>query len=318
VTTTDPSVNAIETTGLRKVFGHREVVRGLDIVVPCGAVYGFLGQNGAGKTTTLRMLMGLFHPSGGTISLLGETVFEGSRRDDAAWLRVAPQIGALIEGPSFYPYLSGRRNLQLFGALSGVQSCRERCEVCLELVGLGIRGDDLFGVYSRGMKQRLGIAAALLAEPRMVVLDEPLNGLDPPAVIMVRDILRGLAEGGCTVILSSHLLNDAEQLCSHVGILHEGRMVAQGPLEVLCRSERELVDLRVSDQALSLRLLTGHESVSRCVTTPQGLSLELLPGSAGAISRTLVEGGVELLALIPRRRSLEGLFLSETGQENRP
>jgi ABC-type multidrug transport system ATPase subunit len=287
------------------------VVGGLSLAVPRGSIYGFLGQNGAGKTTTMRMLLGLMAPSGGHIELLGQRVVEGGRVTPAR-LEVAARTGSLVEGPSFYPFLSGRENLRLFGRLSGVRSAA-RVEEALEGVGLAERGHDLFRVYSRGMKQRLGIAAALLHEPELVLLDEPMNGLDPPAVMRIRELLSGLASQGVTIFLSSHLLNDADKLCSHVGILHEGQLVAQGRLSELCEAELCEAELECDDHPRALELLGRLQGVEAGAGEMSGrLRLRLLRADLARVNRELVTAGVGVSALIPQRRSLESLFLSST------
>lgn len=306
---------AVQTRGLSKRFNGRAVISELDLHVPTGAIYGFLGQNGAGKTTTIRMLLGLMHADGGDVTLLGEPVLRAGRESSAARLAAAAKIGALVEGPAFYPFLSGRRNLRLFGRLLGITD-KARIDAALARVKLDARGDDLFRVYSRGMKQRLGIAAALLHEPRLVMLDEPMNGLDPPGVILVRTLLQELAAGGATVLLSSHLLHDAEQLCTDVGILHEGHLVAQGSIAELVRTEHVTVDLeldRPEDGRTALAALSGLDRLELEGTGEDArLVVELERTRLGELTRRLVEAGLELRTVVPRKRTLENLFLDET------
>ena len=216
---------ALATRGLQKRYGPRTALAGLDLSVPNGVVYGFLGPNGAGKTTTMRLLTGLIHPDGGTIELLGKPF---GRRDRHRLF----DVGALIESPAFYPYLSGRANLRALAA-SGAPTARQRIEEVLELVGLKDRGDDKVSNYSLGMKQRLGIAGALLNDPKLLLLDEPANGLDPAGIVAMRDTLRHLASTGKTVFISSHLLSEVSQLADMIGIIAAGRLVREGRIETL-------------------------------------------------------------------------------------
>lgn len=303
---------AIRTQALTKIFGQRPVIKNLNLEVPRGTIFGFLGQNGAGKTTTMRMLLGLMRASSGTIQLLDKVTVDNGRSQEPARLEVAQRIGALVEGPSFYPFLSGRKNLTLFGRLLGVFES-QRIDEALEQVGLLERGHDLFRVYSRGMKQRLGIAAALLHEPELILLDEPMNGLDPPGVMRIRKLLLERAERGATVLLSSHLLNDAEQFCSHVAILHEGLLVAQGRLEELCASDETLLELRVQPIDKALELLSQHEAVASVEQSGEDRLTVAIKGLANhELNRLLVQADLAVSSLLPKKRTLENLFLQST------
>ncbi|MDF1665424.1 MAG: ABC transporter ATP-binding protein [Planctomycetota bacterium] len=308
----DPSPVAIETRALSKTFAKRTVIKDIGLSVPKGTIYGFLGQNGAGKTTTMRMLLGLIKPSSGALDLLGTTLYKDGRQFTKSRIQVSKRIGALVEGPAFYPFLSGYKNLSLFAELLGVRD-KKKVEEYLDAVGLLERSQDLFRVYSRGMKQRLAIAAALIHDPELVLLDEPMNGLDPPGVIRIRNLLLERAQNGTTIFLSSHLLNDAEQFCSHVGILHEGLLVAQGLLEDLCRSAESMVDLTVDDMAKTLEILDKHESVSSH-DDPELLKVtaNVKTEDIAQLNKALVEGGIQVSALVPRKRTLENVFLTET------
>jgi len=221
----DPAL-AIETAGLTKHYGRQRAVEGLDLRVPRGAVCGFLGRNGAGKTTTIGMLVGLLRPTAGDAWLLGHDV----RRD----LRPAlQQTGVLLEEPAFYPYLSGRENLWVVAQALGGQA-PGRIDEVLGIAGLAERAEDRFAAYSTGMKQRLGLAAALLNDPALLILDEPAKGLDPPGQRAIRDLIRGLArDTGKTILFSSHQLHEVEQVCDYLAIIEEGRLMAQGPLAEL-------------------------------------------------------------------------------------
>src|SRR3954470_1089952 len=226
---TSPGTLALATHGLRKSYGSRAALTGLDLAVPSGVVYGFLGPNGAGKTTTMRLLTGLIHPDAGSIEILGRPFGRGDRR------RLF-EVGALIESPAFYPFLSGRQNLHEL-ATTGSPVARGRVDELLELTGLGERANDKVAGYSLGMKQRLGIAGALLRDPQLLLLDEPANGLDPAGIVGMRDTLRGLAALGKTVFVSSHLLGEIEQMADVIGILAAGRLVREGPIGELLDAE---------------------------------------------------------------------------------
>jgi ABC-2 type transport system ATP-binding protein len=209
---------AIQTQGLTKRYGKRTVVEALDLSVPTGVIAGFVGPNGSGKTTTLRMLLGLVRPDGGTGQVLGVPLTDPER--------YLPRVGALIESPAFYPGLSGERNLAVQAVLAGIDQAR--IPAVLDRVGLAERGGDPYRTYSLGMKQRLGIAAALLGDPALLILDEPTNGLDPSGIREMRQLLRSLAADGRTVFVSSHLLAEIEQVCDWLVIIEQGRRVFEG------------------------------------------------------------------------------------------
>src|SRR5438552_9933614 len=232
---------ALSTRGLRKSYGSRLALDGLDLSVPSGVGYGFLGPNGAGKTTTMRLLTGLLHPDAGSIELLGRPFRRGDRQ------RLF-EVGALVESPSFYPYLSGRANLRSLAA-AGAPVARGRIEELLELVGLRERANDKVSGYSLGMKQRLGIAGALLSDPRLLLLDEPANGLDPAGIVAMRETLRRLAASGKTVFVSSHILGEVQVMVDMVGIITGGRLVREGPIKELLNDEG-VVKVRVRGDEL--------------------------------------------------------------------
>src|SRR5438270_5527732 len=217
------SAVALRTEGLTKRYGGRAAVDRLSIDVPAGSVCGFVGPNGAGKTTSIRMLLGLVRPTSGTAEVLGQSI-----GGPAAYLA---RVGAMIETPAFYPTLSGRRNLQVLARLTGIDD--HRVEAVLEQVGLLDRAGELYRAYSLGMKQRLGLAGALLGAPQLLILDEPTNGLDPPGIREVRGLLRRLADTGTTVFVSSHLLDELQHVCDHLVVINGGRLVFQGSVEAL-------------------------------------------------------------------------------------
>ena len=230
---------AIHTEGLSKHFGARIAVDQLDLHVQPGCVFGFLGPNGAGKTTTIGMLLGLVRPSAGRALVLGHDIVHEPEQALAG-------VGAMIEAPAFYPYLSGRDNLRVLAQAEGIAAAR--VEAALDVVELADRAGDTFRVYSQGMRQRLGIAAALLHEPQLIILDEPTNGLDPAGQLEIRELIRTLARSGRTIFVSSHLLHEAEQMCDQVAILKQGRVVTSGTVAELLRKGRGLL-VRVGGDA---------------------------------------------------------------------
>jgi len=306
------SAPAIRTEGLTKRFRSGQVaVDGIDLVVPRGAVYGFLGPNGSGKTTTIRMLLGLVRPTAGAAWLLGQPM-----PDDAG--SVLPRVGALVEGPAFQPYLSGRANLARLDACDATAdpaTSRVRIETALERVGLTAAARKRYRQYSLGMKQRLGLAAALLRPRELLVLDEPTNGLDPQGTREVRHLIRELAAEGSTVLVSSHLLAEIDQVCTHIGIMGRGKLLAQ--------AERQ--DLAVDDDPRVVVATTPDgvaeagpvlERLGLADVTVDGLELTARLGAIQPerVSAALVHAGVPLAGLEVRRRSLEQLFVELTGE----
>ncbi|KRE53243.1 multidrug ABC transporter ATP-binding protein [Arthrobacter sp. Soil736] len=273
---------AIETTGLSKRFGHQLAVNSIDLAVPQGSVFGFLGPNGSGKTTTIRMMLGLAAATAGSVRLLGQDM--PGKLDE-----VLPQVGALVEGPAFYPFLSGAANLHRFDAADRHASPgtrRARVAEALDRVGLSHAARKKVRAYSLGMKQRLGIANALLSRRELLILDEPTNGLDPQGTREVRSLVRSLAADGATVFVSSHLLAEVEQICTHAAIMSVGRLVAQGPLAELRQAGTAQLRLITPDAGAASGVLVrfgmtpviGHPDGADAVIT------SVLPGSAGALS----------------------------------
>ena len=302
-----PGTLALATRGLRKSYGSRLALDGLDLSVPNGVVYGFLGPNGAGKTTTMRLLTGLLHPDAGSIELLGQPFRRGDRQ------RLF-DVGALVESPSFYPYLSGRQNLRALAA-AGAAVPAGRIDELLELVGLRERSTDKVSGYSLGMKQRLGIAGALLSDPKLLLLDEPANGLDPAGIVAMRETLRRLAAAGKTVFVSSHLLAEVQVLADVVGIIAAGRLVREGTLEALL-TDQGVVRVRVGREEQD-PALTALEGMSPEVASPGGgdetwLTVHVEPNRAGEVNRRLAEAGIYASAL-EAGTDLEPLFLELTG-----
>jgi ABC-2 type transport system ATP-binding protein len=306
---------AIRTQGLTKRFGRRAAVDGIALEVPGGSVFGFLGPNGSGKTTTIRMLLGLVSPSAGSIEVLGEAMPSASRA-------VLPRVGALVEGPAFYPFLTGAANLERLDtadplAPRGTRS--GRIGGALERVGLAHAAGKRVHAYSLGMKQRLGLAAALLVPRDLLVLDEPTNGLDPQGTREVRSLIRSLADDGTTVFVSSHLLAEVEQVCSHAAVLRAGRLVAQGPLEELRGAARHRMEVRTPDPAAAERVLRGLGLAVE--PAAPGLVAASAPDSAhdGApapesVVAALVGAGVRVRGFSAEAASLEERFVELTGE----
>ena len=293
----------VETRGLTKRYGSKTTaVEDLYLTVRRGEVYGFLGPNGAGKTTTLRMLLGLIRPTSGTATVLGE---KPGHPDGLAG------VGALVESPAFYPYLSGRDNLKVMARYSGVK--RQRIREVLDLVELSGRAKDKFRKYSLGMKQRLGVAAALLKDPDLLILDEPTNGLDPKGMADMRRLIKELGRGERTVLLSSHMLGEVEQICDRVGVIQNGELVAEGTVAELRGDTKLLVRAEPVEEASEIaNRLAGVEEV----TVKDGmLRLDVDPERVAEINEKLVNAGLRVSELRLSEQSLEEVFLQLTGGE---
>jgi ABC-2 type transport system ATP-binding protein len=284
----------------------------VDLDVRGGDVYGFLGPNGAGKTTTLRMILGLITPTEGTAELFGrDPLRQGARALDG--------VAGFVEAPRFYPYLTGRKNLQLLAALDGDEAAT-RIEEVLDVVELAPRAKHKVGGYSHGMRQRLGIAAALLRRPRLLILDEPATGLDPAGMRDMRALIRRLAGEGITVLLSSHQLPEVQELCDRVAIVDSGRVVYEGALADLRRQGGASYRLRTSDDARALELARAHEGIEHAAAGEHGLSIQADEQHVGELSLALGRAGVAILALTPELATLEDLFfrLTEGGNGAQP
>ncbi len=294
----------LQAEALTKRYRRRVVVDQLSLTVEAGDIFGFLGQNGAGKSTTIRMALGLVRPTSGKVRVLGYDMARGP-------LRALKRVGAIIEAPAFYENFSGRQNLRMFAAMSGGVE-RQRLENVLEIVGLRSRAHDPVRVYSHGMRQRLGIAQALLPNPELVILDEPTDGLDPQGLSETRALIRRLRdELGLTVMLSSHLLHEVEQVCNRVAIIDEGRLLYQGPVEDLIAKDKWIklkVD-RISD-AYELLLKDPQLSVTR--NGDQSLYVKMADEQVPQINALLVQDGFRVMELSPQRQTLEQVFLSLT------
>jgi len=302
--------HAVQTSGLTKRFGERTAIDGVDLRVPSGCAFGFLGPNGAGKTTMIRMLLGLTRASAGSMRLLGHPV--PAERELAL-----QRVGAIVEDPRFYDHLSGRENLRIIAAVRGAEA-HERIGPALARVGLSERADEKVRRYSLGMRQRLGVARCLLADPLLLILDEPTNGLDPGGIQEFRLMIRAMVEQeGRTVFLSSHLLDEVERICDAAAIVDRGKIITQGPIAELAEggARHELI-VDVDDPERALQLLESLEQVSEAQHSEEGLHVVLAggPETAAAVNARLVLAGLAVTRLEPVRRSLEQRFLAVTAR----
>jgi ABC-2 type transport system ATP-binding protein len=298
----------VETRGLVKRYGDLVAVDGVDLVVGPGDVYGYLGPNGAGKTTSLRMLLGLIRPTAGSGRLFGrDPLVEGARALDG--------VAGFVEGPRFYPYLSGRRNLMLLADYDEPPS-RGRIDEVLELVELRDRAKDKVGGYSHGMRQRLGIAASLLRSPRLLLLDEPTTGLDPAGMRDMRDLVRRLAAEQITIMLSSHLLYEVEELCNRVAIIRKGRIVYQGELRELMAATTTTYLLRAGDPERARTVCLTQAGIENVAVNDGAVRFTADEEAVAALSIALGQARIGITALTPERESLEELFLGMTGGES--
>jgi ABC-2 type transport system ATP-binding protein len=300
---------AIATSGLAKQFRGQVAVAGIDLAVPRGSVYGFLGPNGSGKTTTIRMLLGLIQPTSGSQRLLGVAMPEGANA-------VLPSVGSLVEGPAFYPQLSGRANLARLDAADRVASPRTaqaRIGHALNRVGLLAAAGKRYRAYSLGMKQRLAIAAGLLQPRELMILDEPTNGLDPQGTREVRALIREIAADGTTVFVSSHLLAEVEQVCSHVGVMRAGELVFQGTLDEMRGRGAARILVRTAEPALASQVLAGL-GLADITMVGREVTAQLGEQAPEAVCAQLVHAGVPVAGLDTPQASLEDLFVELTGE----
>jgi ABC-2 type transport system ATP-binding protein len=299
---------AVETHGLTKRFEQNVAVDKVDLRVPRGSAFGYLGPNGAGKTTLIRVLLGLTHADGGTMSMLG---YEVPRRRDQALVRV----GAIVDEPRFHGHLTGRQNLEILAA-AREPAARTRIDPALERVGLGQRKNDRVAKYSMGMRQRLGVAACLLGDPQLLILDEPMNGLDPAGMHDMREMIRSFVAEGRTVVLSSHLLDEVERTCDAVAIVDHGHVIRQGPISELLSGADVEVQIECSTPETARQLLAATSLAERVEVQPEGLTVSLAAGSdrsiVAEINRLLVDGGVSVYRLQVNQASLESWFLEVT------
>ena len=302
----DGSDIVLRTVGLSKRYGRRLALDGLNLEVRRGRVYGFLGPNGAGKTTAISLVLGLLRPSAGHAEIFG--------LDCRTHLSEAlHRTGAILEGQAYYPLLSGRENLTIWAALAG-DGAERRIDEVLSLVGLGTRARDKVRTYSQGMKQRLGLATALLHDPELLVLDEPTNGLDPGGMREFRDLIKQLGRSGKTVFVSSHLLGEVEQMCDDVAIVKDGRLLTQGPVAELLRAG-DALEMQVTDTEAAVQLLNAIDWVRGVTREDDRLIVDAPRERAAELSRALAERQIYLSELRPREGSLEDFFLEVTGDD---
>ncbi|GAA5098016.1 ABC transporter ATP-binding protein [Nocardia iowensis] len=292
----------VVTRGLTKRYGEHTAVDRVSMSVAAGEIYGFLGPNGAGKTTTLRMLVGLIRPSEGMALVAGHAPGDPV---------VVRRIGVLIEGPGFYPYLSGRDNLRVLAKYRGIG--RTDVEDALDRVGLANRADDKFRTYSLGMKQRLGVGAALLGRPDLLILDEPTNGLDPQGMAEMRELITTLAADGHTVLLSSHMLSEVQEICDRVGVISQGKLLVESTVAELRGGSSIL--LRAEPLEVAFPAVRGVVGERAAMLTSSGIRIEAGTGTAPAVARAVVEAGAALLELRIDEKSLEEVFFEMTQLE---
>jgi ABC-2 type transport system ATP-binding protein len=299
-------MNVVETSALTKRFGDRVAVANVDLHVPRGSAFGYLGPNGAGKTTLIRMLLGLTQASAGTMRLLGRPVPE----ERATALA---RVGAIVEEPRFHGHLTGRENLTVIAAARERQA-HERIDGALARVGLSERADERVKGYSLGMRQRLGVARSLLADPELLILDEPTNGLDPAGIHEFRDMIRGFVAEGRTVLLSSHLLDEVEKICDEVAIVDRGKVVAQGAIAELAAETKRTILIATNDDEQARTILSEHLAVESVTGEGTGLRVALRADAGDDISRRLVLAGLAIRRFEPARVSLEQRFLEITSR----
>jgi ABC-2 type transport system ATP-binding protein len=301
---------AVQTQGLTKRFGGNVAVNGVDLRVPRGCAFGYLGPNGAGKTTLIRVLLGLTHADAGTMSLLG---FPVPKHRDAALARV----GAIVDEPRFHGHLSGRQNLMLLAA-AREPAAHDRIDPALERVGILHRANDRVSKYSMGMRQRLGVAACLIGDPQLLILDEPMNGLDPAGMHEMRDMIRSLVAEGRTVVLSSHLLDEVERTCDAVAIVDGGNVIRQGPISELLAGAAITVQIDCTEPDRARSLLEAANPFMTIAANGAGLSIPLPAGAPrdaiAELARVLIDGGISLYRLQPVQTSLESWFLQVTSR----
>jgi ABC-2 type transport system ATP-binding protein len=305
---------AVETRGLTKRFGNSNAVDGVDLRVPRGSAFGYLGPNGAGKTTLIRVLLGLTHADGGTMSLLG---FPVPRHRDQALVRV----GAIVDEPRFHGHLTGRQNLRIVAA-AREPAAMGRIDASLERVGLSQRANDRVSTYSMGMRQRLGVACCLLGDPQLLILDEPMNGLDPAGMQDMREMIRSFVKEGRTVMLSSHLLDEIERTCDAVAIVDHGKVIRQGAITELLSGTAFELHIECSTPSAARDLVARTAFGSNVTVSDEGLNIGLAPDTKreviAEVNRVLVEGGIAVYRLEANQASLESWFLEVTSRLGAP
>jgi ABC-type multidrug transport system ATPase subunit len=298
-------MSVIKVQALSKNFGALKAVDQLSFEVAAGQVYGFLGQNGSGKSTTIRMLLSLIHPSEGHIEMFGQTLTDHRSA-------ILEQVGAVIERPDLYPYLTAQEHLSLFAKLRKQKIAASKIEATLAQVGLLARANDKVQTYSLGMKQRLGIGIALLHDPKLIILDEPTNGLDPQGIADIRQLIKSLSkEEGKTVLVSSHLLSEIEQIASHILIIHQGKKMAEGPTSSLLDPNKTIVQIKTLDDADAKQKLMASIYSTNLLERSEGLYLTIPKLEIPALNAFIVASNIDLISL-EAKNSLEDYFLQLT------
>ncbi len=297
----------LEAIGITKHFGSLQAVKDLSLQINRGDVYGFIGPNGAGKTTSIRMMLGLISPTSGSARIFGHDIRHN-------FLRAIKHVGALVEGPAFYPYLSGEKNLKLYGGLSGGIS-KERIAEVLQMVGLARRGKHKVKGYSQGMRQRLGIAQALLHRPDILILDEPTNGLDPQGMREVRNLIRRISrEDGTTIMLSSHLLGEMEMICNRIGVMYRGNIIMEGYVDELLGKSADMVSIQTNNEEKAVQLLSSKFEIDAQIPKQGWIEFPRSEVAMALINRTLVQEGFEVSSISARHKNLEEYFVELTGE----
>ena len=302
-------MSVIQVNQLSKHFGTLKAVDGLSFSVNQGEVFGFLGQNGSGKSTTIRMLLSLIHPTSGSIELFGKSL-------QANRTAILEEVGAIIERPDLYPYLTAKEHLQLFAKLRSKNITASSIDDTLIKVGLMDRAKDKVQTFSLGMKQRLGIAIALVHDPSLIILDEPTNGLDPQGISDIRNLIQSLArEDGKTVLVSSHLLSEIEQMATQIMIIHKGQKVAEGPIHKLLDPTKMIVHLKTTNDAQTLQVILSGSFSNYLLQRKDGIYLRLPDYEIPLLNASLINAGVGLVG-VETRNSLEDYFLQVTSNTN--
>ncbi len=298
----------LEVRGLSKTFNDIQAVKNLNLTIYKGDVYGFIGPNGAGKTTTIRMILDLIHHDSGSVKIFGRDLHQNFRRTIA-------QVGALVESPAFYPYLTGYKNLSLFGDLSGGVN-EDRIREVLDMMGLARRGKHKVKGYSHGMKQRLGIGLALLSRPKLLILDEPTNGLDPQGIREVRNLIRKISqEQEITIFLSSHLLSEMEMVCNRIGIMYRGTLISEGEVDRMLGGDQDQAEIKVAREGEAKDLLEQKFPGLKPTVKKSGwLEFKKARWDLGKINRELISAGFMVDSICARRKNLEDLFVDLTGE----
>lgn len=299
----------LELNNIHKSFGSKKVIKGVNLEVLPQDVFGFLGPNGAGKTTIIRIILGLIYPSQGEIFIDGYNIHNDFNKAIA-------NVGAVVETPKFYPYLSGYQNLLLVANLHKNLPKNRILEV-LELVGLTDRAEDKAGTYSLGMKQRLGIARALINDPKLIFLDEPMNGLDPQGMFEIRQLIKSLAEEkGISFFITSHLLNEIEQVCNKIAILKDGQIVTQGKISQLLSKDTESIEIHTNRATEAVNILTGFTYVKNLKQVNDKVLAEIEQGRSSELNRFLITQSIDVKYIVPKNQSLEDFFVNLTEGEN--